>query len=419
MKKTMKQRLCAGGLCLALGAAAFGLAGCNNRVQAADLMAGVEPQTVANTVDIISTASPMDFAVNLFQAGLTEGENSLLSPVSVLYALAMTANGAAGETRAQMEAVLGMSVEDLNAYLYAYKAALPAEEGFALHLANSIWLREDERLTVEPAFLQANADYYGAGIFEAPFDDSTLQDINQWIEENTAGRIPDMLDRIPADAVLYLINALALDAKWQSPFDQPGQVRPGTFTLEDGTTREVVLMHEQLYTYYEDEGATGFLKYYEGGAYAFVALLPKEGSTVGEYAQSLTGDDLRQLLQNPQEVPVNIALPKFEAEYELDLAEALSSLGMPDAFDPNLADFSAMGQSTAGPLFLSRVLHRTVLAVDEEGTQAAAATIVEANDGAAMEPEEPKEVILDRPFLYMIVDTETYLPIFIGTAMDV
>ena len=289
----------------------------------------------------------------------------------------MTANGAAGETLTQMESVLGLPLEELNAYLRTYADQLPAEKGGRCSLANSIWLRDQaDRLTVEQPFLDAAAAYYDASVFRAPFDESTLRDINAWVSDHTGGLIPSIVEEIPESAVIYLINALAFEGEWEDIYRED-QVHDGTFTTEDGREQPAELMYGAESAYLEDGLAAGFLKYYQGRNYAFAALLPNEGVSLDDYLASLTGEHLRDLLTHPQDTLVQTAIPKFTAETTVELNDALSALGMADAFDAGLADFSAMGTSPDGPLYISRVLHRTHLTLDERGTKAGAATAVE------------------------------------------
>ena len=175
------------------------------------------------------------------------------------------------------------------------------------------------------------------------------------------------------------------------------------------------MMYSQEFTYLEDGLATGFLKYYEGGTYAFAALLPNEGVSLEDYIASLTGQGLRDTLTFARQEAVEAAIPQFTAQYDVELSGILSELGMADAFDASQADFSAMGSSPDGPLYLSRVLHKTFLALDAQGTRAGAATVVEVDTGA----DAPgRAVYLDRPFLYLLVDCEANLPLFIGTVQS-
>ena len=400
-------------------AMAVNLTGCTMEVQAKDLMDGITPNQV-NALDDLGSqnADIADFAIRLFKASEESGKNTLISPLSVLCALAMTANGAEEETLAQMEEVLGMTTEELNLYLYSYMQNLPQGEKYKLSLANSIWFTEDERFTVNHDFLQTNANYYGADIYKAPFDKQTLKDINNWVKQNTDEMIPEILDQIPSEAIMYLVNALAFEAEWSEIYEKH-QVKDGEFTKEDGTKQDVKFMYGSEGTYLEDEKATGFMKRYKGGKYAFVAMLPNEGVSVSEYIASLDGESLNALLANPQYATVHTSIPKFETEYKVEMSEILKSMGMTEAFDMYNADFEALGTSTGGNIYISRVLHKTFISVGEKGTKAGAATVVEMKDGAAAEPTEPKEVYLDRPFVYMLVDCENNIPFFIGTMMDV
>ncbi len=379
----------------------------------------------ADPVDADSTAlkgdtaiASADFAVRLFQASIKPGENTLVSPVSVLYALAMTANGAKGDTLAQMEKVLGASVPELNVYLRAYMDSLSESEKYKLNIANAIWFTDKQSFTADPEFLQKNADNYGAGIYQAPFDETTLDDINKWVEYKTDGMIKDILDRIPESAVMYLVNALAFDAEWEEIYKE-NKIRDSIFTTEDGEEQEAELMYSEERRFLEDENAVGFIKYYADQKYAFAALLPDEGITVADYAASLTGEKLHGLLSDPEIVKVRAAIPKFESEYSTEMSSILADMGMPDAFDVERADFSGLAESTEGNIFINRVLHKTFIAVDERGTKAGAATVVEMiAESCAPGYEEIREVILNRPFVYMLIDCESNLPLFIGTVTD-
>ena len=400
-------------------AMAVNLTGCMMEVQAKDLMEGITPNNVTALDNLSSqNADVTDFAIRLFKASEESGKNTLISPLSVLCALAMTANGAEEETLQQMEEVLGMTNEDLNLYLYSYMKNLPQGDKYKLSLANSIWFTEDERFTVNQDFLQTNADYYGADIYKAPFNEQTKKDINNWVKQNTDEMIPEILDRVPVDAIMYLVNALAFEAEWSAIYEK-NQVREGVFTKEDNTKQNVDFMYGSEGTYLEDEKAAGFMKYYKGGKYALVAMLPDEGVSISDYIASLTGESVNALLTNPQHTTVYTAIPKFETEYSVEMSAILKDMVMPKAFDPNNAEFEGLGTSSAGNIFISRVLHKTFISVGEKGTKAGAATVVEMADGAAAEPQEPKEVYLDRPFVYMLIDCENNIPFFIGTMMDV
>ena len=403
-------------------AIAVNLSGCATPVQAADLMEGVQANKVTGKVaDDKFINSQMRLAVELFQASVNESmdENVLISPLSIQLALAMTANGAAGKTKAEMEALLGgdIKLKELNEYLYTYVNSLPSGEKCKIQIANSIWFRDNEnRLQVEQDFLQRNADYYGAQAYKTPFDAQTLKDINSWVEDHTDGMIDKILDRIDDDAVMYLINALVFDARWQNVYDKSA-INKGTFTNINGEEVSVDMMHSEEMTYLQDAFATGFMKPYHDGKYSFAALLPNEGVDLYDYISGLTSEGLLEMLNNAQSGAVIATLPKFSYEYDLSMNDALKKLGMSTAFDGKNADFSKMAHSSRGNIYIGDVLHKTFIAVDELGTKAGAVTKVEMRDECALVTEWV--VTLDRPFVYMIIDNETNLPFFIGTMLDV
>lgn len=402
---------------------AFSLVGCaknGGTGQKNDLMSDISAQKVSNPSNTaIDAQVAAEFGVNLAQSCFDDDRNLLISPLSILCALAMTANGAREQTLDQMESAFGLPIEELNRYLRWYTASLPQGENYHLSLANSIWLTEDLRFTPNQDFLQLNADYYGADIYSAPFDASTCNDINSWVKDKTDGMIEEILDEINPYAVMYLVNALAFEAQWSSVYTEY-DVSDGIFTKEDGSEREVEMMHSMENVYLEDERAAGFVKYYEDYSYAFVALLPKEGISIEEYLSSLTGAQLCSLLSNARNTQVVTAIPKFETDFSIELSEILVNMGMSDAFDPDNADFTGLGSSTNGNIFINRVLHKTFITVGEQGTKAGAATVVEMPNatGAIVVPDERQEVILDRPFIYLLIDRENALPFFIGTMMD-
>ncbi len=378
-----------------------------------------EETEIVRTVD----EAAGDFAVRLLGAAMEDGKNTLVSPLSVLTALSMTANGAAGDTQAQMEKTLGATAADYNAYLRTYKDDAPQGEGCELHLANGLWVRDDPDLTVRQDFLDTVQAHYDAEVRTAPFNRATVRAINSFVAQHTKNRVKEILKELPEDAMLCLVNALAFDGTWENVYDEY-DVQDGTFTTETGTVRDVELMHSVEWDFLEDDRATGFLKPYEGGEFAFLALLPNEGVTVADYVNGLTGEHLAGMIKAPQDIKTYAAMPKFKAEFFTSLKEALKTMGMPLAFEELGANFSAMGtyhpDGMPGNLYIGDVLHKTFLEVDERGTKAGAATVViMAGATAAMPPEETRTVTLDRPFVYGIVDLRTNLPVFLGVQMDV
>ena len=398
---------------LLAAASVFTVSGCAaGAASVRDLTKGAknaQTQTLYDTSAVQDTAAALTgFGAKLLQNEMQE-ENPLVSPLSVASALSMTANGAVGETKTQMEQTLGADTGSLNAYFSVLQASLGNDK--QLKAANSIWMKDTDTLHVEDAFLQQNADSYAAELYSAPFDDSTKTAINDWVSKQTDKMIPEILDEIPDGAVMYLVSALAFDAKWERPF-KAYEVWEGTFTARGGQEQTGDFLHGAVGQYLSDEHAEGFLKPYADGKYAFAVLLPDETTNIENYVNQLTGERLHAILASPIDESVEIALPKFKAEFSAELSGNLKALGMTDAFDGEKADFTALGTSDEGNIYISRVLHKTFIQIDEEGTKAGAATAVEATtESAALYPHS---VLLNRPFVYMIVDLETGLPIFLG-----
>ena len=235
--------------------------------------------------------------------------------------------------------------------------------------------------------------------------------------------IPEILDEINPDALMYLANAIAFEGDWGKPYDKRYGVREATFTDDNGKQSPVELMSSTEGTYIGDgDYADGFMKYYKGYNYAFAALLPKEGVKLSDYINSLTGERLKNALKPDTKTYdyVNAYIPKFKQEYDTSLKTNLITMGMPTAFKEGQADFNRMIEySPDGSPWIGDVLHKTFIDVNETGTSAAAVTVVEieAPGSAVDEPTKPPKTItvrLDRPFIYMIVNTKTNTPVFIG-----
>lgn len=417
---SLKKRILAALLCLAVLLPAAAMSGCTH-ISADNLSEGIMPgEVTGKKTDRTFEESSADFALKLFRATARGEENALVSPLSVMLALAMTTNGAKGETKAQMEALLGggMDIEDLNGYLYTYMKSLPSSEKAKLALANSVWFRDTESLDVRAAFLQKNADYYSADVYKAPFDKKTCDDINRWIEENTDGMIKKMLDEIDEDAVMYLINTVLFDAEWQNVYSSEDKIRDGLFTTADGKRRNVTMMHSDETNFIDDGKATGFIKPYKDG-YSFAAFLPNEGVSLDSYLDSMTGEGFLAAVKGAKKETVIAAMPKFEYGYKTMMKDILKSLGMTVPFDKEKADFSDLAVSSDGNIYINRVIHQTYISVGEKGTRAGAATIVEMDGEAAPSEVDYHTVTLDRPFVYAIIDNATGLPIFIGTVTDI
>lgn len=388
-----------------------------------NLMDGFRAETVShkNTDDRFKSEQ-LRLCVDLFKESVSRRkdnkENVLVSPLSIQLALSMTANGANGETLNEMQKVLGgeISIDELNKYLHSYVNSLPSDENSKLNIANSIWFRDEkDRLTVKNDFLQINANYYGAQAYKLPFNSDTLGKINGWVKEHTDGMIDKVIDKIEPDSIMYLINALTFDAKWQEVYEA-SQLADCEFTSANGEKQRIKMMYSDESTYISDGKAEGFIRPYRNNTYSFAALMPKNGDNIYDYISSLTVEDIQNALCNGEHNGVSAGIPKFSYTYEVNMNNILKTLGMPLAFDVDRADFSNLGKSAYGNIFIGNVLHKTFIAVDELGTKAGAVTVVDAKDECAEMVEHT--VYLDHPFIYMIVDNATNLPVFIGAVTD-
>ena len=342
-----------------------------------------------------------NFALDLLRSAAKPDATTILSPYSALLALGMAANGAGGRTLEEMEYALGAKLDDLNAWLASCRAA---EDGEVVS-ANSIWTRNGT-VQLLPEFRQTMEQKYGAEVHAGEISAAA---INEWVSENTKGRIKKLLEQDNEAIQTYLINAMTFDAEWASPYE-PQSCSEGTFHASDGTEQTVTYLSGEERGYLEVAGATGFVKHYSGGRYSFAGLLPAEGSTPEELLEALDGATLLNALCEPQAKKVYTRMPKFTAATTAELKPVLERMGMQAAFT-DAADFSLLSDT---PLKIDAVQQKTYLQVDESGTIGAAVTSLPIMETTAVETEPPKYVELTRPYLCVIFDHETQSIVFLG-----
>lgn len=385
----------------------LGLPGCAGS-HARELTAAAPSGPSPISKDLGALRSPLtDFSLRLFAEIRQEQENSLLSPFSVAHALSMAYSGSQADTRAVLTALLGQDEEAWRRELGAY---LALDKGSSLKTACSVWLRDDERLSVRPDFLELCRKDYQAQIFASDFAPGAERAINRWVKNQTAGRIDRLIDEIRENDMLFLCSALAFDAEWKSPYTRD-DVSQGVFYAPGGEV-SVKMMRSSESILLETALGEGFLKPYRDGRYALAAVLPKEDVSLNELIASLAGNGFSELLQTKSE-SLSVRLPKFSAGGSVDLSDSLKAMGASLAFDPDRADFSAMGTYDGRNLAIGRVLHEVRLEVDEKGTRGGAATAVTMLEKASL--EHPRELTFDRPFFYAVIDREAGIPIFLGT----
>lgn len=381
--------------------------------KATNLMEDISPnKTVGLEADELFIDNISDFSIKFFQTTYPGSGNILVSPASAMFALSMAANGANGDTLTEMNRVLSKDIplDDLNRYLYSFRKNLKNTKKSKIQISNSVWFRDD--FTVENNFLQTLSDYYDVSVYQAPFNNQTLDDINNWIKNCTNGEIDRALNQIEKDDMMYLINALTFDAKWKDKYEKD-DVRDNSFYNQDGSSTTVKFMSSTESYYLDDGKATGFIKPYYDDNYRFVALLPNEDISISDYVNQLTGESFINTLNTAIETKVSVKIPEFHSESSLSLREVLQTLGMENAtsFD---ADFTKIDKSTLGELlYLKDMIQKTYITVDPKGTKAGGVSIVLF--GAKSGDDFPyKSVILDKPFVYAIIDSKTNIPVFLG-----
>lgn len=342
------------------------------------------------------------------------GKNVLISPESIMTAMAMAANGARSDTQEEIRKTLygTLSVDEFNKNMSAYNDFLVLSEDVKFHLANGIWIRNKKsEVQADKNFLATNEKYYHSGAYLEPFDKTTVKKINDWVKKNTNGMIPSIIQNIPSQLRMYLINALVFEGRWATQYGD-SQVKKENFTTAAGQKQSVSMLNSMEHSYLQDDKATGVMKYYDGYDYAFVAILPNKNISLEQYINEMTGESFVKFVQSEQQKRVRTKIPEFSYDYDVNLKDALQAMGIQKAFT-DAADFGGMAKTRDGILYIDSVQHKTHIELDRNGTKAAAVTSI-AMAGAAAPTEPPKEVYLDRPFLYAIVEVSTGLPIFMG-----
>lgn len=356
-----------------------------------------------------------DFAFRFFnQVCNSEKTNTnvFVSPLSASLALSMTANGAAGNTLTEMTNVLGFSssLNDMNSYHQKLTSALlDLDNTIQLEIANSIWVKKGFR--VYDSFVSANKEWYDADVRELDFSSSAATDvINKWCADKTNQRIKKVLDNIPGDARLFLINALYFKGEWTSKFKSSATAQED-FTNADGSGQKVAMMNQTAtfnYSHNDDFSIAEFP--YGNQAFSMVVLLPEAGKTLDECLPQLTYKHWKTWSEQMGARTLEVKFPKFELIYSKDFVDDMQAMGMKDAFHAGNADFTKM---SAADLFIGILKQYTYLKIDEEGTEAAAVTVtgmIETSVG----PSTTIPFYMNRPFIIMIKEKSTGSILFMG-----
>jgi serpin B len=351
-----------------------------------------------------------------------DGEgNVMVSPASVMMALDMVAAGAKGDTLKQLTDVFakGQGALDQQAYAAALMDKINGSKDVEFTCANAVW--NNEKLLgdgINTRYVDYIKETFLAEYKAEAFGNGTADEINKWADEHTKHMISEIVKDIDPYTAMILVNAICFDGKWETEYEDY-QVNTGKFTKTDGSTQDVMFLSDETRDYFETDKATGFMKAYKGGEYAFLAILPKDGSiSANAFAKDFTAEDYEKFIKSvTTQYDVFSKMPEFKSDFELTMNDTLKTLGAGDVFDENKADLSGIA-GEPGDLFVSKVIHKTHIEVDRTGTKAAAVTAVSV-EVASAEPPEFKTVNCDRPFVYAIVDVKTMTPIFIGTVNEV
>lgn len=380
--------------------------------QTADLTAQLKSADTAEGIgnSAAFAAAQYQFTLSMLQTSVRmhPEENQSLSPYLAAQTLMLAANGAAGETRAEIEALFGgMATDTLNDYLAGWRRSQPSEQ---LVTAHSAWFRADAGLDVRQEYLQTLHTYYDAEAFTAAFDDSTLADMNLWVGNHTDGKITQLVEQIQPDAAFELMSAALFDAQWESPYAD-NETYDGLFYAADGTQQTVSYMAKtEAAVYLSDENAVGLLRNYADRRYAFAALMPTELS-VPEYLKQLTAEQLQAVFDKQLHTTVDGAIPVFSAERTLELKPLLTEMGVQTAFESGSADFSALA---AQPVYLGCAVQQSAVQVDRHGTSA---TYSIDFSGKTEKSSDTKFVRLTKPFVWFIYDRQYGIPVMAGTMM--
>ena len=357
------------------------------------------------------------FGLKLLKELHRDGENTFISPTSISVAMQMANQATAGETRTEMDKSMGLEGLDAKEGNKALMAELTGRDGVKLAMANSIWA-DPSRVTLNDAYVKEVQDYFASEARAEDFSDpKTLDLINGWIAGKTNDLIKEMLDEISPDTITYLINAIYFKGDWTVKFDKD-KTTDADFNLLDGETKPIRLMARAGKISYTqtDSVQVASLPYGPDETCAMWIVLPKEGTTLDSVVSNLTTEQMSNWQTSAWAKQGTLKLPRFKLRYKETLNDALKSVGIKQAFTPE-ADFARMGESKLGPIYIGRVLHEAVVIVNEEGTEAAAATIMDMRAGSAR-PPQPFVMTCDRPFLFYIADKATGAVLFMGTCYD-
>jgi len=403
----------------AIAIVALLLSGCEKKTADAQLDTGGQPGSAGVINQQLANATNR-FGFNLL-AALDDATDVMISPPSVAMALAMTYNGADGETQKQMAAALevsGMTMDELNAAHQELRNVLTdPKSDVTMKIANSLWARQG--FDFDADFIARNTAHFGAEVSTLDFDSPEAPTtINGWVSDNTAKKIPSIVDRIDPATILFLINAIYFKGTWTYTFDK-AKTYDATFHHPSGARQRQLMVQDDDFAYLKGDNFQAVrLPYGKSQRFAMYVFLPDQGSSLSAFGESLSASKWNQWIGAFGTTKGTVHLPRFTIMYDQSLGDKLQGLGMIDAFDATRANFSRMITVPGENVFISAVKHKTFMEVNEEGTEAAAVTSVEIGVTSFPGPADPFEMIVNRPFFCAIVDKDSGLILFMGKVSE-
>ncbi len=404
-------------ICLTIALIAT-VAGCSKDDEETTKLDPVEIKLNMSQLAVVESSN--NFAFDIFSRVNNDedaGKNFMISPLSISYALSMTLNGAEGETLTAMKETLGMantSVDDINSSFSALTdALLNVDDKVKINIANSVWTLEG--FDVLPGFTQRLGDYYDAETETFTISQESIDEINDWIEEETNGMIKNMLKELSSDIRMLLINAICFEGEWYSGFEARNTTNKTFYKADENTVEVPMMIQTENFLLFKGDNFALLELPYGRGNYVMDIVLPDATEGLEDLIPMVTGENFNRWTDQAVTTETTVKMPKFKYEYKIELNEILTNMGMGPAFS-DYADFS--GINGMGGLRISFVKHNSFIETDEKGTKAAAATIVGVNFTSAPSTPVPYQFNADHPFLYVIREVTTNTIVFMGKVED-
>lgn len=378
-----------------------------------------EPTKIREVKNAFAPKSISSSFDNLFLNTLPDNagsENVLISPFSVIMDFGMLENGAEGGTLEELEKYLngGMPLSELNKLMETMRTSMMNSKDVDWNVANAIWLNKNKTSGLNKDYQKLVKNIYNSEVNLVPYSNETVDEINEWVNKETSGMIPKLLNNVNPTDFMHLINAIAFKGDWDEEFEKDNTEKNTIFNNLDGTTSKVDMMHCELDSYIKTDDLLGFTKDFKGRKYIFFALQANDNLTPKEIIEKTKkdGTSISDIIsQNTVDAPAYIGLPKFNIDFGIKLNESLNNMGIYKSFLPR-AEFTKI--CDGNDPYINEVVHKTHFEISETGVKAAAATSISLCENVVIADSTPITITMNKPFVYGILDEESKLPVFIG-----